>query len=97
MAMNCPKLQSLNVSYTEGAITDDSIMMVATHCLQLHSLDVSRTESCATDASMKLLATNFKQLERLFIDHFGDKPYDSVTITAEAMSLFPPSCRITKP
>ena len=63
--MNCVQLKSLKVSTTKGAITDESIELVATNCRQLRLLWVSETCGAITDDSIKLVAMNCPYLRSL--------------------------------
>ena len=55
IADNCSLLTFLDVSLTEGEISDDSIERVANNCRQLRLLDVSDTAGKVTKKSLSLV------------------------------------------
>ena len=83
--MHCRQLLSLNVSTTEGRITDDSIKLVAMNCVQLQTLDVSHTNGRITDESIIAVAASCKSLRFLDLS-FTDGMITDLSIVQIATS-----------
>ena len=87
VATNCTKLESLDVSWIDGRIEEDSVMLLATNCAQLKSLNIGATGSEFTDNSIEHVATNCPQLESLDVSFTGG------FITDASMKLLVAKCR----
>ena len=87
VALNCQSLLTLDVSYTDGRVTDESIKLVADICPHLRSLDVSSTAGFITDYSMKLIANNCRELRSLRMNATCG------SITDDTIKLIAANCR----